>query len=243
MATKKAAKKTAKKTIPKKSVKAKAKAKPKGKPIVFADVYSEAARLIELDAANRTADLLQRGKGVVPMELLTGIRLFTPLDVWNGLRVPTEPTSELGNIAAYLVRCGMTADTACRAMGITTPEFHGWVERGVRDIQAGHVGTPCAKFVRILDMADAQDELRDMTTIAVQGGAAGAMWKRERKSKSRWGKQNTVSAIVNITGGVKERDAEELIPDAAEVLYNLEQAGYTALPGVGVTIEAEVNTE
>ena len=227
-AAKKAAKKTARKATPKKSTRRATK------PAVFADAYSEAARLVELDAEARTQDLLARGKGIVPLELLTGIRLFTPVQIWNGFKVPTEPTKEIVNIGGYLVRAGMTPEVACRAMGITIPEFQKWVERGIRDIQAGAVDTPCAVFVRVLDMADAQDELRDLTTIAVQGGATGAMWKRERKSKNRWGKQNTIGTTINVVAGTKEKDAEEMIPDATEVLMILEKAGY-----LGVTIQAE----
>lgn len=215
--------------------KAKAKAKAKKAKLAQSSVYSEASRMVELEAEQATTGLLKKGKGIVPVDALAGIRLFTPVQVWNGyITAPTEPTREVAVLASYLVRKGMRPEVACRTMGITTPEYSRWVEQGLRDIQGGLPETSFARFVRAIDMADAQDELADILKISSgENNWGAAAWKRERKNSSGWVKTGVPTTQVNIVSGTPDVSVETLIPGAAEVLYHLEQAGY-----LGVQLEA-----
>jgi hypothetical protein len=221
----------------KKQPKSVSKPKPKP-PKPQSGVYSEASRMVELDAERQATELFKRGKGIVPMDALVGIRLFTPVQVWTGLSVPTEPTKEIASLAAYMVRRGMRPEAACRAMGITAPEYQRWVSRGVQEIQAGTVTTPCALFVRALDMADAQDELADIIRISDGEASWGSSaWKRERKHTNGWDKTGVPATQVNIVSGTPQVDVETMIPGAAEVLFHLEQAGY--LKGQTIDVKGE----
>lgn len=135
------------------------------------------------------------------------------------------PTDLLISTMRNLVTAGNYPDVAARACGISATMFRSWCEQGM---QRPH--SVFGKFLRSLDQADAQGEVRDIRLIGLAVKEWDALrWIRSRRSPARWGDRNSVSLSVPVyetTRKEEEPAQKSLDTDEAAVILNLlEQAG------------------
>lgn len=136
------------------------------------------------------------------------------------------PTDLLIATMRNLITAGNYPDVAARACGISATMFRSWCEQG---LQRPH--SVFGKFLRTLDQADAQGEVRDIQMIGLAVKEWDALrWIRSRRSPARWGDRSNVSLSVPVFESTCKDDDEAPIKalendEAATILNLLEQAG------------------
>jgi len=156
------------------------------------------------------------------------------------------PTDEMIRLATRWVGAGLHAEIACRAIGITASQYRAWRDRGVEEIEDGN--SQFAKFIRALDIAEAQSEIADVSLIKLGARHGGNLFSLlERRFPHRWGAKQQI-----LVGGVVEQAdrKDEIIPQSPEeagaILAILQAVGQLPAPaapeektGETITVEAE----
>ena len=99
----------------------------------------------------------------------------------------------------------MHLDVACRANGITLELLNKWIDHAQGDPRSRF-----GEFLRLCDIAVAQDEARDIMLIG--GGvkyAPALQWKLTRKAPSRWG--DRVHHSLDTAGLLKVEEDEVIV--------------------------------
>lgn len=149
----------------------------------------------------------------------------------NKLKVREEPGDVFIKMVVHLIHHGNVPEVACRALGVNKPQFKHWVQQGFDD-QTLLRDTSFAKFIRAVDMAMAQEEVKQIARISRRVNNWQAIaWGLERKAFSRWGGKQTVyqGNFEDLKSKGEEEDAV-LTPDVAGSVYAvLEEAGVLML--------------
>jgi hypothetical protein len=137
---------------------------------------------------------------------------------------PEDPGEELTKLVCLLIGAGAYPSVALRALGVGEGKARTWVERGMQDPES-----PCGKFLRAIDAAEARAEILDVAQInlGVRHWQALA-WVRERRSAKRWAARYIDDAELRPTV-----QPQPTVPDydqLAQVLSILHDAGALALP-------------
>ncbi len=159
--------------------------------------------------------------------------ILHPLELAKVKR-PDEPSEDFLRVLGSLIATGTPPDVAARVMGVDYNLFRRWIALGLENPD-----TVYGTFLRVIDIADAQDEATDIhaITVGVKHWAALA-WKRGRKSPKRWGDKvtHTFEAIVEEAKPKQEEVANILTEraphDAALILTMLESCGAYTMPQV-----------
>ena len=123
--------------------------------------------------------------------------------------LPALPDSQLTVTVLNLIGAGVHVDVACRACGVTLELLNRWIELAKEDPASEY-----AEFLRMCDVAVAQDEARDIMLVSQGAKFAPALqWKLTRKAPQRWGDRihyaiDTAGLLVTHEEDVIEHDDE-----------------------------------
>jgi len=120
--------------------------------------------------------------------------------------IPEAPSPQVTCNVLNLLGAGVHLDVACRCNGITFELLNKWIECAQEDPHSLF-----GEFLRLADIAVAQDEARDIMLIGSGVKYAAALqWKLTRKAPNRWG--DRVHHSVDTAGLLQSTDDAVIVP-------------------------------
>jgi len=142
-----------------------------------------------------------------------------------------EPSDKLIAAMKRAVEQGVHPEVAARCVGVNSRVFQTWRNKGATDVLK-NISTQYAKMIQVLDLAEAQAEMKDVMNIKL-GARNGAVLMNflERRHSNRWGPKPTF-----IVGSILETAEVELPPQAqppmkaAGIFAFLQECGVGTVP-------------
>ncbi len=120
---------------------------------------------------------------------------------------PTKLTPQLQAKICDAIRVGCYVETAAAYCGISKDTFYRWLRQGAKAKSGIY-----KDFSDAVEKAMADAEFRDVMIIsnAATSDWKAAAWKLERRAPERWGRRDRVSADIEHSGSVTNRQEHEV---------------------------------
>ncbi len=135
---------------------------------------------------------------------------------------PSLPSASLVSAICALVRHGHNILPSAVALGVPKHTFEDWWVKGLNQPDSDY-----GLMIQAIEAAEAQGEILDIEKINNDPRATNLMWKRARRSRSRWGGQaESQTQGIELPTIKHEHTVKMDLDESAQMLGMLEVMGY-----------------